>query len=1609
MSLRLLGPFEATVDRIPITHFRTKTVQALLIYLACQPEQSHRREGLMTLLWPGLPQESAQANLRQSLYLLRKAIPNVAAVDGGESVPFLLSDRQTIQVNPDALYDLDFLTFNRLIRDGIERWPDAVSLYRGDFLGDFYLPDSANFEEWTLSLREELRRRVLETLDALTTQAIRQREYDSAASYAQRQIAIDNLQESAYKQLIESLALDGDRAGAIGLYDAYRLLIADELGVEPAADIVEKVRQIRAGDFSIEAPGLPLGRGFELKEEIGAGAYGVVYRAFQPAAGRNVAIKIILPKYADQPDFAARFDAEAQMVARLEHPHIVPLYDTWRDENGAHLVMRLLSGGSLKDLLKTGPLEPEAAVKLIEQVASALHVAHKKGIVHRDLKPSNILFDKEGNAYLSDFGIAKNLAAEVTLTPTGAVVGTPDYIAPEQIRGEQLTPQADQYSLGLVMYEALTGLHPFACESIAALFHKHLTEPLPLVSAVRSDLPPNFDTVIHRATAKQPADRYPDIISFSEAVRQALLTGAQRRKFSEAEQTRDRAIIPGPQPPVPAFLEETAEPERPVFVGRESELDCLTGFLDAAVQGQDCVAFIAGDAGSGKTTLMQAFADRALVQQADLLVIQGVCNAFSGSGDPYLPFRSTMRMLTGDVESRWTGGTITQDQALNLWAAVPLATRALVEHGNELIETFVPGESLISRVSAAVPEDVILLQKLRQVVAHDKPVPGDIEQPELFEQFCQVLRTVAKERSILVLLDDLQWADSGSIDLLFHLGRSLKGARVLIVGAYRPEEISLGRRGKRHPLAPILDELKREYGQIWIDLNRVGGVAFVEAFLDTEPNRLDEEFRKMLSDHTDGHALFTVELLRDLQERGELVKDDDGLWVESPTLDWDRLPARVEGVIEARIGRLEDELREILTVAAVEGEDFTAQIVAQVQQIRERKLLRTLSRELQKRHQLVRERTEIQIGERLLSRYRFAHSLFQRYLYNDLGTGERRLLHGEIADILEEFYAGRLDEISVQLAGHYSEAGETGKAAGYLLKAGDQARLRFANSDAIDYYLRAMVALKEIGDNDRASQTLMKLGLTYHLVSDFKSARKAYDEGFDLWQRVVRTRSPAASTPASSPLRVDCFEPETLDPSKSIDFSDITVMTNIFSGLADYSDEMSVIPEVAKSWEMKDGGSRYIIHLRDDVYWSDGEPVTSHDFVLAWRRALDPAVETDLAGNLYDIEGARDFHTGKLAEEKTIGVRALDNQTLEVRLEGPTVYFPHLLAYNIASPVPRHIVSRLGDAWAEPQNIVTNGPFKIETREPDKPFTLVRNPNYHGRFAGNVERIEISLSHDITTRLRTFQADKLDILHFFRVPDVQKGRARQQFAEEYMTGFELTTATLAFDTRQPPFDDIQIRRAFALAIDCESICDEVWQGFFFPATGGYIPPGMPGHSPGIGLPYDPALAKQLMHDAGYPDGWGFPEVHVLSWPLFDQAFELISKSWRDLLGVDVQCLCVDWLDFLERIDKDKPQVSPKPWAADFPDPDNFMRVSLMSHSRWTNERFDQLVERARRIADPAKRMDTYREADRILVEEAAIVPIAHHRMHVLIKPWVRKYWIPRLSPNRWKHIFIEPH
>lgn len=311
---------------------------------------------------------------------------------------------------------------------------------------------------------------------------------------------------------------------------------------------------------------------FNILEEIGRGGMASVYRARQTSINRIVAIKVLPPMLLHDPSFYERFVREVDVVAHLEHPHILPIYDYGEADGTPYIAMRYLAGGSMAQWIRRALPPLDKIAKPVEQISSALDYAHQQGIIHRDLKPGNVLLDENGNAYLSDFGIARVLDSNLT---GSAIIGTPAYMSPEQANGLPLDARSDIYSLGVVLYELVTGREPFEAETPVALLLKHINEPMPSARLLRPELPPAAEAIITKATAKHPDERYPSAVALSDALTEALHHPTGVIAYDDEDQPTlldssglGEAVERRPTPPVSGTRpRQTPRPTAPVSPG----------------------------------------------------------------------------------------------------------------------------------------------------------------------------------------------------------------------------------------------------------------------------------------------------------------------------------------------------------------------------------------------------------------------------------------------------------------------------------------------------------------------------------------------------------------------------------------------------------------------------------------------------------------------------------------------------------------------------------------------------------------------------------------------------------------------------------------------------------------------------------------------------------------------------------------------------------------------------------------------------------------------------------------------------------------------------------
>lgn len=469
--------------------------------------------------------------------------------------------------------------------------------------------------------------------------------------------------ERLREQLMVALYRAGRQAEALREFERFRTTLAEQTGLQPGPDLRRLERQILGHDPSLllpRSPGQSL-RAYRLIERVGEGAFAVVWRGLQPSLDREVAVKQIRSQYANNPEFIRRFDAEAHLIARLEHPHIVPLHDYWREPGSAYLVMRWLRGGTLGDRLPTRPLSVEEALRMVSQIGAALAAAHRAGIVHRDVKPDNIFLDGEGNYFLGDFGIALE-SSETSVPGTPASVGSPTYASPEQLHRRPLGPATDVWGLGISLYESLAGQLPFPLDvTHGGLPIRRLEDTIPSVRHVRADLPDGVGDVLAKATATMPEERYASIGEFV-ADFEAAISG---RPASTARRGRSggQTLVEGVQRNPYKGLRPFTEADAPQFFGRERLVGRLVERLGRpGAAGR--FLLVVGPSGSGKSSVVRAGLIPALRRGETTGSDRWFVTAMVPGSHPFEELAGALTKVAVEKASGWANDLAAEDRGL---------------------------------------------------------------------------------------------------------------------------------------------------------------------------------------------------------------------------------------------------------------------------------------------------------------------------------------------------------------------------------------------------------------------------------------------------------------------------------------------------------------------------------------------------------------------------------------------------------------------------------------------------------------------------------------------------------------------------------------------------------------------------------------------------------------------------------------------------------------------------------------------------------------------------------------------------------------------------------
>jgi ABC-type oligopeptide transport system substrate-binding subunit/DNA-binding SARP family transcriptional activator len=1007
------------------------------------------------------------------------------------------------------------------------------------------------------------------------------------------------------------------------------------------------------------------------------------------------------------------------------------------------------------------------------------------------------------------------------------------------------------------------------------------------------------------------------------------------------------------------------------LVGREVEMAFLRDCFEKARAGRGGLVMVSGEAGVGKTRLIEELATQ--LRWQGVRVLWGRCYEFERLL-PYQPIGEALQAV--------------------------LSTTAPSELAR--LPSWILSE--LVRLVPELPEKVPGLPD-------SETMPPDNEQTYLFQGVARFLASLSTGGPLVLILDDLHWATESTLQMVHYLARHLADHQVLMVGTLRPEAV-----GPRS----ALDSLQRQLGKDGVasplHLSGLSSQAIQAMMVQMSGcGEAVAPLARRLYQETEGNPFFLIEIVKALFE-AELVSLDAGIWradfaeLSEAVLP---LPGAISEAIEARLRPLDESAQQALRVGAILGREFDFDLLHAVWGEDEEVTLEALDTLLRRRF--------VDEGSGVLGRdYAFHHHKIREVVYAAIPVRHRQHLHGQAGKAMEMLYESNLEAVAGELAFHFGQGRQVDKALApkvvrYLLLAGDQARLAYAHQEAIQYYSEALALQKEPGEYEQAARTLMKLGLTYHTSFDFARAHTAFQEGFAQWQQAGRGDSPLSRPPAPHALRIRWRCPYTLDPALCGEYVSSLVINQVFSGLVSTSPDLDIVPEVAQRWEVFEGGRRYRFYLRPDALWSDGTRVTAHDFEYAWKRVLHPGTGAD-ASDVLAIKGAPAFHQGDSEDADQVGVRALDDGTLEVELEEPVSHFLYVLTHHRTFPVPRHLVSTFGEAWTDSDRIVTNGPFRPEAWDRDSYMRLVRNPSYACRRRGNVEQVVLHFPQDLATQdlsapLEQYVRGDLDVLTLTDASVYEGDRIRRQFASEYLSAPWLFVLYLGFVTSRPPFDDMRLRQALALAANREELANVVLRGMYPPGTGGFVPPGMPGHSPHSGFPYHPERARQLLAAAGHAGGAALPALEGLSVPPIDPLLpQYLQAQWQENLGIEVVWHVADWPPFRRRLQEDPPHLYLLAGFAAWPDPSSFLEPHVeRERTRWASQAYEERVERARHTLDQQVRIEFLRQADEILVQEAPIVPLHYGRQHILVKPWVSSFPISALNHWYWKDTVLEPH
>ncbi len=796
---------------------------------------------------------------------------------------------------------------------------------------------------------------------------------------------------------------------------------------------------------------------------LGEGGKKIVYLAHDTLLDRDVALALIKTAGLDA-EGLARIRREVQAMGKLgDHPNIVTLYEIGEENGQPYLVSQLMRGGDVEGLIEKAlehKLPFEQAIRIADEVCRGLVHAHFHEIIHRDIKPGNVWLTPDGTAKVGDFGLAVDLGRS-RLTQVGMMVGTVSYMPPEQALGGKPDKRSDLYSLGAMLYEMVTGKVPFESPEAISVITQHLNIPPVAPSWYRPDCPKALEILIIKLLEKDYTKRPASAAEVLEALSRIELSSTPPELDGSSIQSSDfpvRRDASGQLIPGPLYSR--------TFVGRETELRQVQSAFDDALSGQRTLLMVMGEPAVGKTSLCEQLSTYAAVRGGRALI--GHCYEEESLSLPFLPFVEALRTYVLDR----------------------------------------PPEALRDELGAGVAEIALIVPELRERLGLEKEASRGTEEARwrLLQAVADFLRKISNVKPLLLVIEDLQWADRGTLDMLTHLARNLEGSRLLIVGTYRDIEVD-----RAHPLSAALAEWRRipRFQRILLGGLSLDGVQQLLTSLVGEG--VPREIAAAIHQQTDGNPFFVQELLRYLSEQGLLGQGTRRRTVRIESLIRS-IPEALRDVISKRLARLSPGCKQLLSVAAVIGREFRLDVWQQVSEASEDELFAAL--EEAKAGAAVEEQPTVS-G---ITSFRFAQAFFRQILYEDLIAPRRARLHQQVAHVLEVQYSGRpstesragpstgpfenlrtalrtgggwatsplQEQHAAVLADHFIysyDPDDLGKAVHYSKVAARQAAGLYAYSEAARLLEQALQAQEVAGHDDSAERCALLLALGDALLS----------------------------------------------------------------------------------------------------------------------------------------------------------------------------------------------------------------------------------------------------------------------------------------------------------------------------------------------------------------------------------------------------------------------------------------------------------------------------------------------------------------------------------------------